>query len=206
MKNWINNQFGTWRGLVRAALAQAELATGRLRPFALHRPAAVRRVVFVCHGNICRSAFAHHEALQYGLNVASLGLSTSTGGRSPAPALAAASRAGLDLAVHRATSWPDFKVHSGDLFLVMEVRQAHEVRRRLGPRDDVQVCLLGTWCKPVMPHLHDPYTLGDPYFDRCFERVRQAVRHLNDDLPNARAAAPASAGQAARVKAGQHAG
>jgi protein-tyrosine phosphatase len=40
-----------------------------------------------------------------------------------------------------------------------------------------------------MPHLHDPYTLGDSYFDVCFERVRQAVRHLDADLPNARAPA-----------------
>ena len=191
MKNWIDSRYGTWRGLVRAVLARAELATGRLRPFALQHPETVHRVVFVCHGNICRSAFAHHEALKYGLNVASLGLSTSTGGRSPAPAVDSAARAGIDLTIHRATSWPDFKVQAGDLFLVMEVRQAHEMRRRLGARDDVQVCLLGMWCKPVMPHLHDPYTLGDSYFDVCFERVRQAVRKLSADLPLAHGAGPA---------------
>lgn len=186
MKNWIDHRFGTWRGLVRAALALGELATGRLRPFMLTEPETVRRVVFVCHGNICRSAFAHHEAVKYGLRVASLGLSTSTGGRSPAPAIASAARAGIDLGIHRATAWEDFPVQAGDLFLVMEVRQAHEVQRRLGGRADVQVCLLGMWCQPVMPHLHDPYTLGDRYFDRCFARVRQAVRHLSADLPNAR--------------------
>ncbi|WP_370663731.1 hypothetical protein [Massilia brevitalea] len=90
------------------------------------------------------------------------------------------------MTAHRATSWPDFKVQPGDLFLVMEVRQAHEVRRRLGPRDDVQVALLGMWCKPPMPHLHDPYKLGDPYFDTCFVRVRDAVANLAADLPNAR--------------------
>jgi protein-tyrosine phosphatase len=47
------------------------------------------------------------------------------------------------------------------------------------------------WCKPVMPHLHDPYTLGDSYFDVCFERVRQAVRKLSADLPLAHGAGPA---------------
>lgn len=202
MKNWIDNQYGTWRGLVRALLARAELAAGRLQPFMLKKPEAVRRLVFVCHGNICRSAFGHHEALKYGLNVASLGLSTSTGGRSPAPAIASAARAGIDLSIHRATAWPDFEVRSGDLFLVMEVRQAHEVRRRLGGRDDVQICLLGMWCKPVMPHLHDPYTLGERYFDRCFERVRQAIRHLDADVPNAHVT---SAGAHPGQKAGQHA-
>ncbi|HBI69136.1 MAG TPA: phosphotyrosine protein phosphatase [Massilia sp.] len=190
MKETIDRRYGTWRGMIRAALAHLEHATGRLRSFALRDPSGVRRAVFVCHGNICRSAFAHMEAIRHGLNVASLGLSTSTGGRSPKQALAASARAGVDMTAHRATSWPDFKVLPGDLFLVMEVRQAHEVRRRLGPRDDVQVALLGMWCKPPMPHLHDPYTLGDPYFDTCFIRVREAVANLSLDLPNARIEPP----------------
>jgi protein-tyrosine-phosphatase len=196
MRQWIDSRYGTWRGLVRAGLAHLELVTGRLRPFTMQQPATVQRVVFVCLGNICRSAFAHHEALRQGLNVASLGLSTNTGAHSPAQAIEGAGRAGVDLTAHEATAWTDFKVRSGDLFLVMEVRQAHELRRRLGPRSDVQVALLGMWCSPVMPHLHDPHTLGDPYFDSCFGRVRQAVARLSAQLPNARSDALHDAGQA----------
>jgi protein-tyrosine phosphatase len=186
MTNWINRQFGTWRGLVRALLANAELATGRLRPFMLHHPEQVRRVVPVCLGNICRSAYAHHIAVECGLPVASFGLSTHTGGSSPKAAVAAARRRGVDMTAHRATDWNDFKVQPGDLMLVMEVRQAHELRKRLGPRDDVQVCLLGLWCKPPMPHLHDPYTLSDAYFDTSFRRVDQAMRQLSVDLRHLR--------------------
>jgi protein-tyrosine phosphatase len=187
MKTWIDSRYGTWRGLVRALLAQLELATGRLQSFALVRPETVQRLVFVCHGNVCRSAFAHREALKYGLNVASFGLSASAGAGSPAKAVASAERLGVDLKAHTATPWGDFEVHSGDQFLVMEVRHAHELRRRLGERDDVQICLLGMWCKRAMPHLHDPYTLGERYFDRCFERIRQAIQRLNLDLANASA-------------------
>lgn len=186
MKTWIDTRFGTWRGLVRALLARAELTTGRLRPFQLHRPKSVRRLVFVCLGNICRSAYGHQVALAYGMNVASLGLSTTTGVGSPEQAVASAARHGVDMAGHRATDWADFVIEPGDLFLVMEVRQAHELRRRLGDRADVQVCLLGMWCAPVMPHLHDPFTLSDAYFDSCFQRVRQAVQALNVALPNVR--------------------
>jgi protein-tyrosine phosphatase len=101
--------------------------------------------------------------------------------------VASAGRQGIDLQGHRATDWKDFKVQPGDLFLVMEVRQAHELRRRLGARADVQVCLLGMWCEPRMPHLHDPFTLGDDYFDTCFIRVKQATANLSRVLPNARA-------------------
>jgi protein-tyrosine phosphatase len=194
MKTWIDRRFGTWRGLVRALLARAELAAGRLRPFELQHPKTVRRLVFVCLGNICRSAYGHQVALEYGMNVASLGLSTTTGVGSPEQAVAAAGRQGVDMARHRATDWGDFVIEPGDLFLVMEVRQAHELRRRLGDRADVQVCLLGMWCDPVMPHLHDPFTLGDGYFDSCFQRVRQAVQALSVVLPDVRQIATPRAG------------
>jgi protein-tyrosine phosphatase len=185
MKAWIDRRFGTWRGLLRLLLAYAELATGRLRAFRLRHPEQVQRVVYVCLGNICRSAYGDKLARELGLHVASLGLSTSTGAASPAEAVDAARRQGVDLDGHRAVDWVDFKVRPGDLFLVMEVRQAHELRRRLGPRNDVQVCLLGMLCSPAMPHLHDPFSLSAGYFDTCFVRVRQATVRLNQVLSGA---------------------
>jgi protein-tyrosine phosphatase len=185
MKAWIDRRFGTWRGLLRLLLAYAELVTGRLRQFRLRNPEQVQRVVFVCLGNICRSAFGDRVARESGLRVASLGLSTTTGVGSPDEARAAARRNGIDMDAHRAVDWGDFKVQPGDLFLVMEVRQAHELRRRLGDRQDVQVCLLGMWCSPAVPHLHDPFTLSAGYFDTCFARVRQATGNLNRALTGA---------------------
>lgn len=191
MTAWINRRFGTWRGLLRALLAYAELGSGRLRPFRLAHPEQVRRVVYVCLGNICRSAYGDKVARGLGLPVASLGLSTTTGSASPDEAVAAAARLGVDLAAHRAVDLKDFEVRPGDLFLVMEVRQAHALRRRLGKRSDVRVCLLGMWCSPPMPHLHDPFTLSAAYFDTCFARVRQATLALNQVLTRTDATAVA---------------
>jgi protein-tyrosine phosphatase len=188
MKRAIDRRFGTWRGLVRLLLAYGEQAAGRLRPFQLRHPEQVRRLVFVCLGNICRSAYAEQVARVEGLACASLGLSTTTGAASPDEALAAAARAGVAMAAHRACDWKDFKLQPGDLLLVMEVRQARELQRRLGGRSDVQLALLGNWCTPAMPHLHDPFTLSPGYFDQCFARVRQAVRKLAAELPQLRAA------------------
>lgn len=179
----IARRHGTWRGLVRAVLARVELACGRLSGFHLRQPHKVRRVVFICLGNICRSAFAEQVARRLDMEVASAGLSTHTGAASPDSALRAARRHGYDMDGHRATDLTDFEVRPGDLFLVMEVRQARELRRRLGPRIDVEVALLGLWCTTPMPHLHDPFTLSDAYFDQCFGRVRQAVRALQRALP-----------------------
>lgn len=197
MKTFIRHRFGTFRGLVRTALGYAELASGRLSPFKLRDPAAVRRVVFVCHGNICRSAYAHMIANRLGMHVASLGLSTKTGNASPKPALAAATRLGVDMSAHRACAIEDFAIQPGDLFLVMEVRQAHKLRRILGSRRDVHVSLLGLWGRPPMPHLHDPYTLSDPYFETCFKRVELAVERLAQALPHVRAPEGQGQGQGA---------
>lgn len=185
MKAWINRRFGTWRGLLRLLLAYVELATGRLRAFRLRHPERVQRVVYVCLGNICRSAYGDKVARELGLHVASFGLSTTTGAASPAEAVDAARRQGVDLHGHRAVDLGEFKVHPGDLLLVMEVRQAHELRRRLGPRTDVQICLLGMWCAPMIPHLHDPFSLSAGYFDSCFMRVRQATVRLDRTLSGA---------------------
>ena len=179
----VAHRYGTWRGAVRALLAYGALHAGLLRRYRLHHPGRVRRVVFVCLGNICRSAYAHQVAAGLGMEVASIGLSTCTGAASPATAVQAARRRGVDLSGHRATDLQDFAVLPGDLFLVMEGRQAAELRQRLGHRTDVQVALLGLWCRPAMPHLHDPFTLSDGYFDQCFYRVRQSVLRLHRELP-----------------------
>ena len=193
MSTFIEHRYGTFRGLVRTALGYAELATGRLSEFKLRDQASVRRVVFVCHGNICRSAYAHHIAVECGLPVASFGLSTHTGGASPKAAVAAAARRNVDMSEHRALALQDFEVQPGDLFLVMEVRQAHKLRRILGDRRDVHVSLLGLWGQPPMPHLHDPYTLSDAYFETCFRRVELAVERLALALPQLRVPKTASA-------------
>lgn len=183
---WINRRFGTWRGLVRSLLAYAELYTGRLNSYRLDTPEIVERVVFVCLGNICRSAYGEQTARELNLSVASLGLSTTTGASSPQEAIDAAQRQGIAMEAHRAVDWSDFEIRPGDLFLVMEVRQAHELRRRLNGRTDVRVALLGLWCSPVMPHLHDPFSLSAGYFDTCFIRVRQATIALSKVLAGAR--------------------
>lgn len=175
----VNRHFGTWRGLIRLLLGYAELISGRLSSFRVAQPKTTRRLVFVCLGNICRSAFAEKIASDLGLPVASLGLSTTTGGTSPIEAIDAAHRQGIDLGAHRATDWSNFKICPGDLFLAMEIRQAHEIRRRLAGRTDVDVALLGMYLSPVMPHIHDPFSLSSDYFDTCFARIRRAVVGVN---------------------------
>jgi len=75
----IDVNFGTFSGLIRVMLGELEYLIGRLAPFTAPHPENVQRLVFVCLGNINRSAFAAEVARINGARVISIGLSTSTG-------------------------------------------------------------------------------------------------------------------------------
>lgn len=179
----INEQFGTWRGAIRLGLAYAEVA-GRLAP-TRHPPVQdVRRFVFVCHGNICRSAFAEAVARRSGCNAASFGLSTANGKPAHPPVIAAAASRGHDLSDHRTTAVEDYEPMAGDYLLGMEVRHLRRLalngRLRHLPR-----ALLGSYAGFPVPHLHDPYGLDEAYMEICLTRIQDAVHQLCRRFPGA---------------------
>ncbi|MCE7798630.1 phosphotyrosine protein phosphatase [Sphingobium sufflavum] len=181
----IQRRFGTFRGLVRLALAPVELATGR-GAVRVGSPDAIRRLVFICHGNICRSAFADVAARRAGLAVTSFGLSTDSGKPAHGPAIDAAAALGHDLSAHRATMMSDYEPREGDLLLAMETRQLRRLAAdpRLG---HVPRSLLGLYTRPRVPHLHDPYSLSEAYMKMCLARIETAMPVLRAAFPNARA-------------------
>jgi protein-tyrosine phosphatase len=177
----INDRYGTYRGLIRLWLAHAELRARRLRRFTDIRLANVRRLVFVCRGNIWRSCFADARARALGLDAASFGLATS--GSAPVSPLAVevAAAFGIDLAGHHSMSVTDFVFREGDLVLAMEVRHARTVLR-LVKQPQVQVSLLGLWARPPRPHIHDPDRLSAAYRHRCFSTIADSVTNLAIEL------------------------
>jgi len=180
----LDARFGTTRGLARLLLSHMQYAGG-LAWIRAPETAAVHRLVFVCQGNICRSAFADVLTRRMGANAASFGLSTSSGGVAHPPAAAAAAKLGVDLADHRTTRAEDYIPRPGDLLLAMEVRQlariAADPRLAHLPRS-----LLGLWARPRRPHLHDPYKLDDRYMLTCLRVIESAVSRLVEDFPGVR--------------------
>ena len=175
--------FGTFRGFVRLVLGELEFVSGRLRPFVEIRPQEVKRLVFVCLGNINRSAFADVVASGLGARTASFGLSTSTGAPAFEKAITTAPVYGYDLSAHRATNFPDYRFEPGDLLLAMEVRHAHELVRRGIPAN--AVALLGHWSRPHRIHIHDPHRHTDQYFRTCFAIIHSGVANLVEELRQA---------------------
>jgi protein-tyrosine phosphatase len=161
-------------------LANLEKYTGTLEKYcpANSGLAFYKRLVFVCQGNICRSAYADYRAQALGLSSASMGLSTSTGQPAFQLASEAAKRRGLDLNDHLSTDIHDFEFRAGDLLVAMEVRQARQLSAKSLP-SDVGIALLGHWTAPVRIHIHDPYGLEPGYFDTCFAVIDNAVTRLD---------------------------
>lgn len=172
----VESNYGTFRGWVRSCLADLEFVAGRLDAFVAPDPLAVHRVVFVCLGNINRSAFAAAVAKAEGLATCSIGLSTTTGAPAFTTAISTARDMRVNLDDHAATNLADYVRQPGDLLLVMEVRHARQLIGQGVPAQSI--ALLGYWASPRRIHLHDPHVLSLPYFRTCFTLIQSAVANL----------------------------
>lgn len=177
----VRSRFGTYRGLIRLMLAWLENLTGRYRRFKQIRWGRVTRVVFVCHGNICRSPYAERRAASYSLPAASFGLSVDSGAPADPTACRIAAGRDLELVGHCARDAANFEFQTGDLLVVMEPRQARRLTAHL-PAGSCQLTLLGLWSRPPRPHIHDPHRLSEAYWDRCFDVIDSAVQTIADRM------------------------
>lgn len=137
----------------------------------------VRRVVFVCAGNICRSPYAEARARASGLNASSFGLRAIDGAPAYWRAIDNAAVRGIHLAEHAGRSLANFILQPGDLVLGMELDhvRAHATRYRAA---GAQVSLLGLWSDAATPFIQDPYSRRDRYFQACFARIDASVAGL----------------------------
>ncbi|MCP5158261.1 MAG: phosphotyrosine protein phosphatase [Gammaproteobacteria bacterium] len=180
MQTLLHTNYGTLRGWVRYLLGQVEGVVGPQGRYRQLIPWDISRLVFVCLGNINRSAFAQAVARAAGGHCASVGLSTTTGVPATDLARQVSAELGFFLDAHRATNFTDFEVLPGDLFIVMELRHAHRlVAHGIPPQ---QIILLGHWARPVRYHIHDPQTLSAEYFRSCFAIILPAIKYLLEEL------------------------
>ena len=178
----LKSGFGTYRGLIRAVLDNCLWYGGRYKSFDSIDWDRVRRVVFVCRGNICRSPFAEAVARKMFRNLptGSVGLSTTAGAPAFPMAQDAARRFAVDLSQHRAADVSEFEFRDGDLLVAMEARHIAPLRS-FSAGHEVQIVLLGLWCRPRLALLYDPHGTSAEYFVTCFGRIHQSVARLGEE-------------------------
>jgi len=137
----------------------------------------VRRLAFVCKGNICRSPYASAVARILGAPSVSFGLDALEGAPADPVAYRNALARGVDLSGHRSTRLESSGIAKGDLFIVFEPRQLTEILQRSTHRLP-SFSLLGIWARPIRPHIEDPYGRSDRYFQQCFSVIEANVVEL----------------------------
>jgi protein-tyrosine phosphatase len=151
-------------------------------------PAAVRSVLFVCLGNICRSPFAGliaarrlSEAGMSQIRSASAGIRTTQGGRSPQDACTAAAAYGLSLDAHQPAMLTREMMDSHDLIVVMESEQLNQLRAAY-PDATGRIVLLSLFDERATGF--ERYNIADPFqrpladYDACYRRIDRAVTAL----------------------------
>ena len=176
LNGWLKDNYGSRRGFVRTWWYRLRYLPGGYRAYRRVDWNSVERLVFVCKGNICRSAYAEALATSQDVESASCGLNT----RSGVPANEAATRVamlrGIDLKAHRTTPIEELSPKKNDLFVAMEPWQAEQLKAMYG--NDYGCTLLGLWSQPANPYIQDPYGMSDAYFDRCFNYIEKSVHEL----------------------------
>ena len=146
-------------------------------------PDPVTSILFVCHGNICRSPFAevYFRSLlkKHGLSLAvrSAGLDTTPGKPAHSNTKVMAKQQQLSLTDHVTTQLHADLVKQSDLIVVMEIAQKNRVHR-LYPASRGKVVLLGCFDPKGPLEIADPYGKTMDDFRSCFQQVARCCDNL----------------------------
>lgn len=143
----------------------------------------VGSVIFLCHGNVCRSPYAaasFARLLPPGDRrvVGSAGF-VGPDRSPPSQALQASERRGLDLSQHRSVIVAKDAADAFELIVVMSSEQGLTIRRNFGVSAS-RLLVLGD-LDPVTENrrtIADPWGRADRDFDESYERIDRCVRVL----------------------------
>ncbi|MEP4546041.1 MAG: hypothetical protein ABJ000_07665 [Saccharospirillum sp.] len=173
--NWINDRFGSKRGLLKYSLFEAKRMAGLYSSIKIARNTQPERFVFVCVGNICRSPLAEAMAKSKGYNAISYGLDTRGDDYADPRAIAFAQKHKLNLAQHRTRKIEDYIEYEGDLIVGMEPGHLLSLKGKNYMSD---VTLLGLYAPKAMAYIHDPYNTNSHYFSLCESTVIESTLSL----------------------------
>lgn len=168
---------------------QWERATVREQRVAAALASATGRLVFVCHGNIMRSAFATVVARSarpaVAARVVGAGTHATQGRPAQDSALRVAAHMDLPLAQHQATPLVALQLCAQDVVVCMDAMNEANVLAQyplLAPR----VFRVGDVCASgvtVEREIADPYGKGDAVTEQAFARVAELAKRWVERLP-----------------------
>ena len=131
------------------------------------------RIVFVCKGNICRSAFAHwYMKDKVNNTVVSFGLITDTGKPANNRILKQSEQVGIDLKSHLTTAFEDYQHKESDILVCMEPWQFKALRDRF---PSATITILSAYLNNPRLYLHDPYASSEAYVKTSLDLIKESV-------------------------------
>ncbi len=144
----------------------------------------MKRILFVCLGNICRSpaaegvfrSIARESGLQ--VEIDSAGTSDWHLGEAPYPPMQQAAHArGYDLSALRARQFRPADFEEFDLIIGMDADNIANMERRRPPDNQTPLCLFTDYApESGADHVPDPYYTRD--FDAALDLIETAARGL----------------------------
>ena len=183
LNSLLAEKYGSRRGAILTFKYRAFYLFGRYRKYQKIDWASIDRLVFVCKGNICRSAYAEAVAKSLGIEAISCGIDTVMGAPANELAVEAASQRGFDLQQHKTTTVQSLAINKSDLLIAMEPWQSEYLLEH--SPESTMCTLLGLWGRPITPHIHDPYGASSEYFDNCFNYIESCVYKMSGKVRKA---------------------
>jgi protein-tyrosine-phosphatase len=147
------------------------------------RNAPVRKIVFLCAGNICRSPLAAKLAEQQlpGVAIESAGFDERNGRSSPDKITRIAGSFGLDLSGHRSNRVTREQLLGADLILAMDLDNVRNLKNYF-PEAMPHATLLGLFARPASLTIADPYLSNGEETRRVSEQIESAITGVSDYL------------------------
>jgi protein-tyrosine-phosphatase/predicted ATP-grasp superfamily ATP-dependent carboligase len=182
----VNRALENWR-------TKRSLLRHHRRVLASLREGPVRKILFLCAGNICRSPLAARLAEQQLPNVAieSAGFDDRSGRSSPGKMMRIADSFGLDLSGHRSSLVTREQLLRADLILAMDLDNVACLKDAF-PEAMTHTTLLGLFARPASFTIADPYLSNGEEARRVSEQIRLAIKGLTGYLAHCKGASYAA--------------
>ncbi len=179
-REYIMDRFGSKKGLLRYLRDGLAFRLGNFRQYAQWETPP-ERLVFVCQGNICRSALAEWVFKSHSdIEAISLGLNTHTGKKAnPRLLKIAFERKNIDLSSHKTTSVEDYVPKPGDAFVCMEASHIKKIESLGYGRPFL---LLGLFGKKKTFRINDPYSANDTFMAKTVDDIVYHTVELAESL------------------------
>lgn len=185
LENVVRELFARPAAALRRRSLRRRIAKAHEARFGAHaeRVRPIRNLLFLCHGNICRSPFAERLGRQAmpGLEITSAGFHPRSGRSSPQNLVRAARAHGVDLADWSSREISERMVTDADCIVVMDASHLEKLQADF-PEALGKTTLLGLFDRGGPVELIDPYTLSPEQTDVVLRDMARAIAGLAKTL------------------------